>query len=307
MEQPPGLKWQGPSYDALGPHPLASRKRQLEEEVAGILKLEKLIVGTNVEDEPADDAKASDKIVRLHGLDYEAQTSSALWSDGNWCTQSLGDMLDSRAQKKMVLKHVRSVVAAKKARLGPMFSLSSSCALSTFRQLGKAVRNRMSSNPRSKGARAIGVLTIPAIHVNEEGWKLAVHERASARCHVWSSKGSHVTAVPAWKDEFESKKLGPSRLEYRFETMVALLEVLPWSEIHGAHPNPQVNADTMVAAPKGYLSQNVPVGKFIGLALGGGIDVYDDAVNWDSVGDWGEHGIPQGTWGLAIAKRCRPP
>ena len=143
MEQPPGLKWQGPSYDALGPHPLASRKRQLEEEVAGILKLEKLIVRTNVEDEPADDAKASDKIVRLHGLDYEAQTSSALWSDGDWCTQSLGDMLDSRAQKKMVLKHVRSVVAAKKARLGPMFSLSSSCALSTFRQLGKAVRNRM--------------------------------------------------------------------------------------------------------------------------------------------------------------------
>ena len=86
--------------------------------------------------------------------------------------------------------------------------------------------------------------------------------------------------------------------------MLALLSVLPWSEVHGPHPNPQFDADSMVAGPKAYLSDEVPVGRFFGLPLGGGIDVYDNGVNWDSVGDWGEQGLPMGTWGVVIAKRC---
>ena len=300
------VKWQGAAFDALGPCPLASRKRKVEEAVLGIAKLQKIIEDVAVDTEepaPAEDEE-DDKIVRLHGLDWEAQTTSALWSDGNWSLQALGDMLDTGAQKKMVLKHVRAVAKETKSSLGPTFALTSSCALSTFRQLGKAIRNRMSSNPRSKGARAIGVLTCPAIHVNEEGWKVAIHQRVSARCHVWSTKGSHVTAVPAWRDEFESTKLGPSRLECRFDTLLALLSVLPWSEVHGPHPNPRFDADSMVAGPKAYLSDEVPVGRFFGLPLGGGIDVYGNGVNWDSVGEWGEQGLPMGTWGIVIAKRC---
>lgn len=287
-----------------GPSLLSVKKRKAEETAVGVAKLSKLLANTAVDEEEEGDEEGDDKIVHLHGLDLGAETVEALWSDGTYTLQAVGDMLDTPALKVMVLKHVKRVLQAQKAALGPLFGMAASCELSTIRLLGKTIRNRMGSNPRSNGPRAVGILTCPAIPVMEEGWKLAVHAKAAARCHVWSTTGTHSTSVPAWRNEFESSRLGPSRLAYRFETLIALLGVFPLSELMTPHPNPQEDADSMICAPKGYLTEMVPMSRYIALGLGAGLDVYDPAVNWDMVADWGELGIPQGTWGIIVAKRC---
>ena len=292
----------------LDSQPLKAKKRRLEETVVGVSKLQRLIKNAVVEElqeEEEEDGQEEglEKIVRLHGLDLGAETVEALWSDGSYTLQAVGDMLDTPALKAMILKHVKGVLTENKAALGPMFGMAASCELSTSRLLGKVIRNRMSSNPRAQGQRAVGLLTCPAIPVNEEGWKLAVHVRAAARCHIWSSTGAHSTSIPAWRDEFNSRKLGPSRVAYRFDTLIALLGVLPLAGIMAPHPNPQVDSDCMLCAPKGYICEDVPISRYMALGLGAGIEVYDPAVNWDLIADWAEQGIPQGTWGIVVARR----
>ncbi len=164
--------------------------------------------------------------------------------------------------------------------------------------LGKGIRNRMGSNPRTMGARSVGLLTVPSLAVAEEAWRLAVHERAPARVHQWTSKSKvHRTSCPSWG--MWGKK-GPSRLVYSFDTLVSQLEVLPWEALHAPHPSPSSQGDVMVALPKAYVSEAIPVAD---IELVPFEDVHDPAVRFSQIERWGTEGLVVGEWGAVVARR----
>ena len=257
------------------------------------------------------------EIESLHGLivnkgDLLSSTAEATWiSEGkrSFTMQSLSDCLGTKKQKTMVLSHLKKVSTDAKMSLGPVFSLTHSLFLSGVVLLGKTIRNRMSSNPRSTGARAVGLLTCPAIPMCEEQWKVVVHLKCPARCHVWKTTGPHKTAIPAFREPIKKGgNLGPSRLAYVFETTLALTLVLPWSEVHAEVRSPQPDANVMACLPKGYLARAVPSNRLIGMSLDieAGIGVYHEGVDWDKVANWAEQGLQASSWAIVIAKRYFP-
>jgi hypothetical protein len=183
----------------------------------------------------------------------------------------------------------------------PMLELLMSLRMSGIQAASKALRGRLSPNPRRMSNRAIGLLVASGISVAEEAWKVAIHERVPARCHVWSNEGVHRTAIPPWRHVEHGT---PSRYAYTFETVISMLVVFTFDEISKPHPSVEtVGYDLLVPFPKVYIPAHVAMEDFSAMPIDLGLELELEHVNWEEFGVWRSAGV-ENEWGCCIAKRC---
>jgi hypothetical protein len=183
----------------------------------------------------------------------------------------------------------------------PMLDLLLSLRMSGIQIVSKALRSRLSANPRKMLNRAIGLLVASGISVAEEAWKAAIHVRVPARCHVWSNAGVHRTAIPAWRQVEQGT---PSRYAYTFETVVSMLVVFTFDELTKPHPSVEAaGCDLLVPFPKVYIPAHVAMEDFSPMPIDLGLEPELDHVNWEEFGGWRRAGV-EDEWGCCIAKRC---
>jgi hypothetical protein len=257
-------------------------------------------------------------IERLHGLCLSAalyeSTVVVEWSDSSRSPMFVGDLLDSLEQRDMLARlllacwfglslrrHIEAVIAAEGETVS---DLHLSLVLSALASVSKGMRGRLGGNPRPTENRAVGLLTVDALSVVEEAWKRAVHDRVPAHCHVWSSNGRHRTPIPGWKD---LPNPTPSRLVYRFRTLVSLLMLLDWDQLTKPYPSEQEGAETMAPLPKAFTAVAVSAVDVNLLPMADGNDWMEEDwahVNWECVSEFRDEGIADGLWGCVIAERC---
>jgi hypothetical protein len=173
-------------------------------------------------------------------------------------------------------------------------SLEYSLITSGLRHLSKVVVNKMGTNPRSFGTHA-GVL-IARFEMFEAAFKLCFHEKVPALCCVWASTGVHDTEKPAWR---ELPARTPSRMKYRFETMVSMDR---WTSVMlMCVPLKRDPSLMMCPLPTGYVNRQVlpsetevVLGAVIGSKM---IDPSPKALGYSAAG------LRMGEGGILVGKR----
>jgi hypothetical protein len=131
-----------------------------------------------------------------------------------------------------------------------IFELRTNLMLDGREIIGSSIKDLLDSNPRREpGA---GPSRTVSVLLQEDTVRLCVHEPSPNRCHIWSSPSAkHRTPKPPFKvvrsrSEFGHSGCGPSRLRYRFDTLLAVTEVVDLENLVGT--NEMMDEDEMLAA-----------------------------------------------------------